>query len=224
MSAAPTVTPRQRAHAHPTGPLHHSGGVGKALSLAPRRWLKQGALRSYTGSGHDSLLLQARLSRGLAHISSTCAVHCHACADRRLVVTRSALAPPARIPQRWLSLSQEAGCPTAVGHTMRRRPVDANPLRNILSLPRGEGRLSGSSPVFRSRHIDGGKGSRRHRGGTSPSAATAAARPFGESPIVTSSSKPPSPNVRSSHRQSVWRLVGSSLRERGGVRRCRRRW
>ena len=42
------------------------------------RWDKHGALRSiHTGSGHYSLLLQAGLSPGLAHISSMRSAHAH---------------------------------------------------------------------------------------------------------------------------------------------------
>ena len=69
--------PAKRAHAHPTGPWYHSGGTGRhshSLSTAVGQ-----AWRTplHTGSGHYSLLLQAGLSPGLAHISSMRSAHAH---------------------------------------------------------------------------------------------------------------------------------------------------
>ena len=96
--------------------------------------------------------------------------------------------------------------------------------------PPWDGGLSARLPKFRSRHIDGGTGSQHHCGGAGPSASHCGGRgPWvamprrhpGGSPIVTSSSKPPSPKVTSPP-LSAGRADGFESRAR--VSRTARTW
>jgi len=188
----PTAVPRYKDRTHPTGPSHHCGGVragihthchGGGTSTYTLRSPKSKSLRSY--------------SRGPAFPGARpCLKRAHAHRWTSGRYTFRALRRVHVPPQRWqlgtLPPMHTSGRSTAVVRATRRRSADTNPpaiccrsQRNLLcatcsSLPVragmcGEGRLSGSSPIFPSRNFAGGWDGRRHCGGTSPSAATAVA-------------------------------------------------
>jgi len=176
------------------------------------------------GSGHHSLLLQARLSRGLAHVSSEHASSLAPAGARRTSPTDVwSLRVPhtcrqGTLPQ-WWHAHPTAGRSTMVVRALRRRSAYPNPHRKMLSLhpgwrggSHGVCRNSGLAALLRA-------GVGAPRWWRSPTAATMVARPpegescaLGESLSATSSSKPPSPN----HLASTAPVGGSSLHVRIG--------
>jgi hypothetical protein len=96
--------------------------------------------------------------------------------DRRLAVTRSAfLAARARRHSGGTHWCKQPAAPQRRGTP--RSVARHNPILPAMCCQacKQVGRLSGRLPIFRSRSIVEGWGSRRHCGGTSPSAATAVA-------------------------------------------------
>ena len=95
--------------------------------------------------------------------------------DRRLAVTRSAYLLLARVATAVAHVDASSGSSTAVEPP--RGVARHNPILPAMCCQacKQVGRLSGRLPIFRSRGFVEGWGSRRHCGGTSPSAATAVA-------------------------------------------------
>ena len=110
-------------------------------------WCKRGALRSYTGSGHYSLLLQAGLSPGLAHISSAHAQastpHARRPTSGRYAFRTLATCTRATVVTRADAGSRQSHC---CGTHHAASPGIDQSSRNMLSLHKGRG---GSQAVYR---------------------------------------------------------------------------
>ena len=147
----------------------------------------------HTGSCHHSLLLWARLSRGLAHVSS---MHARPrMRARRPTSGRYAFRARAAHPRShdggalWCRLQ---ACPRWWIWPPRHRPAYPNPHRKMLSLRKGGEALTASAEIPVSRHllrVEVGA----PRWWRSPTAATMVARPR--------SVNPPAPLAARSHRR-----------------------
>ena len=137
--------------------MRHDGGaragtgIHAATIVAPHTWHSAPA-----SLGHYSLLLQARLSRGLAHVSSEYA-HVHARSHAHVTCSPTdvwslrvpCMLPPECTQPRWWRLRWHAGCWLLHngGPAARCRSAEPNPPCNMLSLPSRE--VGGSKGVYR---------------------------------------------------------------------------